>query len=443
MSLYWEKPQSSAHVQSVRRDLEKTLPRLAGHTLQFLDDEGGDEQNMDVVTFRLRGPDSEVLSQHGERAVAILETIPGLSDLRSPLSDAPPVVRVQMQPDLAQRMGVSARTALENISWALRGAQLPSYQEPGREVPLIIEYDTTSVAGLSTLRDLNVFNGESPVPLSSFADLSFDRMSRSIQRNDGEASFTIQARVANPSLQKDVARRGRLALQALDLPRGYSIAEEDMADRRQEQEMRDIQAALALSVVLVFLLMGILFESFLLPVSVLFTIPFAIVGSYWTLFLTGTAMDSVGWIGVIILVGVVVNNGIVLVDCIHGLRRAGLDRATAVIEGCGQRVRPILMTALTSICALFPLAITEPAGQSIDYRALATCVAGGLAFSTVFTLWVVPLAYTLIDDGARAASAQFTWSLRPWRRRRDRDDAAGGDWSAGGAGNALPDPARR
>jgi HAE1 family hydrophobic/amphiphilic exporter-1 len=357
--------------------------------------------------------------------VRVLETVPGLSSLRSPLGDAPPVVQVEMQSDVAQRLGVTARTALDNISWALRGVQLPSYQETGREIPFIIEYDHATAAGLSTLRDLNVFTGEGIVPLSSFANLGFDRSSRTIERYNGEASFTIQAKVESPSMQKEVAERGKLALSTLDFPRGYAVAEEDLASSKQRAEMGDIFAALALSVVLVFLLMGILFESFLLPVSVLFTIPYAVVGSYWTLYLTGTAMDSVGWIGVIILVGVVVNNGIVLVDCIHGLRATGMERAAAVVEGCGQRVRPILMTALTSVIGLLPMALTEPRGEGIDYRALATCVAGGLMLSTIFTLWVVPLAYTLIEDASSATSSRILGGLRPGnlRSRRNRRGA--------------------
>jgi HAE1 family hydrophobic/amphiphilic exporter-1 len=159
--------------------------------------------------------------------------------------------------------------------------------------------------------------------------------------------------------------------------------------------------------------MGILFESFLLPLSVLFTIPYAVLGSYWTLYLTGTAMDSVGWIGIIILVGVVANHGVVLIDRVHQLRRQGLERSQAVLTGCGNRVRPVLMTTLTAVTGLLPLALTEPAGQGIDYRALATCVAGGMAMSTVFTLWVVPLVYTLLDDLARVVGERLRWSLRP------------------------------
>jgi HAE1 family hydrophobic/amphiphilic exporter-1 len=164
--------------------------------------------------------------------------------------------------------------------------------------------------------------------------------------------------------------------------------------------------------------MGILFESLLLPFSVLFTIPLAIVGSLWTLYLTGTAMDSVGWIGIIILIGVVVNNGIVLIDRIHGLRAEGMDRSQAVLVGTVQRVRPILMTALTTVIGLLPMTIAEPPSDGIDYRALATCVAGGLTVSTFFTLWVVPLAYTLFDDLGHALSEQVRWALRPARRAR-------------------------
>jgi HAE1 family hydrophobic/amphiphilic exporter-1 len=129
------------------------------------------------------------------------------------------------------------------------------------------------------------------------------------------------------------------------------------------------------------------------------------------LFLTGTIMDSVGWIGILILVGVVVNNGIVLIDRIHRLRGEGVERRRAVLEGAGQRVRPILMTALTTIVGLLPMALGEASSEALDYRALATCVAGGLAISTLFTLWAVPVAYTLVDDLAQSLGAGSRWGL--------------------------------
>ena len=170
--------------------------------------------------------------------------------------------------------------------------------------------------------------------------------------------------------------------------------------------------AAILALVLVFLLMGILFESFILPFSILTTIPFTIVGAYWTLYLTGTAMDSIGWIGIIILIGVVVNNGIVLIDRVHRLRLEGVPREQAVLDGSAQRVRPIMMTALTTIGGLMPMAMGSAATDGIDYRALATCVSGGLGFSTVFTIWVVPLTYTLMDDLGQAFRLRSGWYVR-------------------------------
>ena len=157
----------------------------------------------------------------------------------------------------------------------------------------------------------------------------------------------------------------------------------------------------------------------------LWTVPFAVTGALWTLFLTGTTMDSVGWIGVIILVGVVVNNGIVLIDRIHSLHQAGMERREAVLQGSANRVRPIVMTALTTVCGLLPMALAEPPSQGIDYRALATCVAGGLAISTFFTLWVIPLWYTIVLDLADATSKAVRWAVAPLRGRATRSAAPG------------------
>jgi HAE1 family hydrophobic/amphiphilic exporter-1 len=135
-------------------------------------------------------------------------------------------------------------------------------------------------------------------------------------------------------------------------------------------------------------------------------------------------MDSVGWIGIVILAGVVVNNGIVLIDRIHVLR-GEMSRLDAVLVGARQRVRPVLMTALTTIVGLVPMMIAEPPSQGIDYRGLATIVAGGLFASTFFTLWVVPLAYTLIDDGWRILKARMRWWLRPaWSRDSAASESA-------------------
>ena len=144
-------------------------------------------------------------------------------------------------------------------------------------------------------------------------------------------------------------------------------------------------------------------------------------GSAWTLYLTGRPFDSMGYIGGIILAGVVVNNGIVLIDRIHTLRPVEPDRKRAVVLGCSQRVRPVLMTALTTVVGLLPMIAAEPPPNGVDYRTLATILAGGLMVSTVFTLWVVPLAYTLVDDFSAALMVRVRWAVRPARGPADAE----------------------
>ncbi len=421
VSLYWKEPLARERYLEVENQIRRELVAPAGHKARLWSDDGAaPERSKTLLAFRLVGQDSEELERLATEGVKLLERIPGLEGVRhgEDESGALGQVRVVFDPEIAQGLGISAESALRNIAWSLRGWQLPRYHEDGREIPLIIELDNEQVAGLSTLRELSIFNGASSVPLSSFAQFQFGRGERQIYRRNGQVAATIQARVSDPMRQKELSDVGYAALKQLDLPRGYSVGEEDLISTRQEAELSELLAALLLSVVLVYVIMAILFESLLLPFSVMFTVPYAIVGAFWTLYATGTTMDSVGWIGVIILVGVVVNNGIVLIDCVQRMRAEALDRDQAVILGCARRIRPVLMTAMTTVIGLIPTALAEPSSDGIDYRALATCVAGGLAFATVFTLWVVPIAYTLIDDFTQAVTTELRIVARAFAPRR-------------------------
>ena len=424
-SLFFGERRQETELDVIEKTLREELPRIAGHRLIFYDENDSGNRSQSVVRFVLRGPDSRELEQLGAEAARILESVPGLSQVSSPLARAPEMIEVEVDREIAHGLGVSSEAVQSSIAWTLSGFSLPRYQEEGRDVPLVIEYDEEEIAGLPTLRDLSVWTDNGIVALSSFAELHFTKGSRSIYRRDGQTSFTLEAKVDDPLQIVPVTDRAYRALAQMDLPRGYSFDATESARSRAQEELNELLRALLLSIVLVFLLMAILFESFLLPFSVLFTIPFAVMGAYWALFVTSTPMDSVGWIGIIILAGVVVNNGIVLIDRIHNLRRGLGDRGRAVAEGCRQRVRPVLMTALTTVCGLTPMIVAEPPAQSmIDYRALATVVAGGLITSTFFTLWVVPLAYTVLDDLGTQLAKSLRWSLSlPWRS--GRGDAAG------------------
>ncbi|MEO0651908.1 MAG: efflux RND transporter permease subunit, partial [Planctomycetota bacterium] len=423
LTVYWDEPVTPSERKVHEARIRDGVPQPAGHVVRFSDGEQVGEYSSEVARFELRGPDSEVLAELGLEAERLLADVPGLGTITGPLDDSPSQLQVDIDRDMALSLGVNSESALQTISWTLRGFPLPRFQEEGREVPFMIEFDSEEVAGISTLKDLQVFTGSGQVPLTSFSELSFKSAPRVIYRVDGQTTFTLNAEVEDPTRVTEITEAGYAALGQLDLPRGYSLGIDGSARARQQEEFDQMGRAFLLSIVLVFLLMGILFESVSRPFAVLFTIPFAILGAIWTLYVLGTPMDILAWIGLIILAGVVVNNGIVLIDRIHRLRgelerddpvlaRDPLAlRRRAIVDGTGQRVRPVLMTAMTTIFGLLPMIIAEPATDAIDYRGLGTIVAGGLGASTFFTLWVVPLAYSVIDDLTRALSSAVAFGL--------------------------------
>ena len=410
VSLRWGDRLDPKLMDQTRERLRRELPQFPGHRLHFGREEQLGSASKQTVRFQVIWPDADLLADLGKTAIEILSTVEGLTDIRSPLEDAPEEVRLEFDREAGFQLGVGTDRATRSVSWALRGAMLPRFQEKGREVPIIIEYDEEEMAGLDALRDLSVWTDAGPVALSSFTSIGFEPGPRTIWRWNGMTSFSLQARIDAPDRLQQRMEAGYAALEAgLDLPRGYRLGRENSSFASALKQVREMQLALLFAAALVYIVMSILFESIALPLAVMATVPFAFLGAMWTLYLTGTTMDSVGWIGIIILVGVVVNNGIVLIDKIHRcMTLDGLPRRAAILEGTGARVRPILMTALTTVFGLLPMALSKAGGEGIDYRALATCVGGGLAISTLFTLWMVPLAYSLAEDAWAAARATAT-----------------------------------
>jgi HAE1 family hydrophobic/amphiphilic exporter-1 len=164
-----------------------------------------------------------------------------------------------------------------------------------------------------------------------------------------------------------------------------------------------------IAVIFVFLLMGVLFESFVLPLSVLVAIPLSLFGAYLALFLTDTSQDLMAGIGMIILIGVVVNNAIVLIDMINRRRKEGADRRTAILDAGSLRFRPILMTSFTTIGGLLPMALGNAALIGAPYAPMGITIIGGLFTSTALTLLAVPVLYTLFDDLSLFFTQIFTW----------------------------------
>jgi HAE1 family hydrophobic/amphiphilic exporter-1 len=222
-------------------------------------------------------------------------------------------------------------------------------------------------------------------------------------RENKRISRAIGLQLEQGREEETSARLGRLVA-GVDLPEGITLG----SSRGQEEFDEDLASllwALVLSVVFVYLLMGFLFESFVLPLSILLTIPLSAIGVYWIHFASGFDLDLLGVVAIVLLVGVVVNNGIVLVDYVNRLRDGGAARRDAVLAATERRFRPIMMTALTTIVGMIPMAFAGTSSFGLSYTSFALTLIGGMSTATLMTLLVVPVFYTFFDDARDAAAA--------------------------------------
>ncbi|MEM7153087.1 MAG: efflux RND transporter permease subunit [Myxococcota bacterium] len=312
--------------------------------------------------------------------------------------------------DMSERFGVPANTVANTVAYTIRGAPLPRFHTDEREVDVRLRYRKSD---REDVRDLMRFpvttgTGES-VPLQVLAERRVTRGETSLKRYNKRVSGVVRLDL-EPDGRPETIARLRKVLRGYQLPEGLSF-DADTDRRRLDEMQQDLAGALGLGTIFILLLMGFLFESFVLPLSVLPSIPLSFVGVYWFLYATDENIDALAGIGMVLLIGVVVNNAIVLVDFINGARKQGLDRLEAVVQAGRLRFRPIMMTALTTVGGMLPLAFSEPTGEGIPYGPFGKTLVGGMITSTVLTLLVVPVMYTLLDDLRQTG---LTW----WSRLR-------------------------
>jgi len=391
-----EKPDQELK-DKIRALLKEHVPKSPQYELKTEDKYDRAGQRDSWTRIAIAGPDSTVIAELAEEVREAARQSGNWEAVQEDDSAAREIL-VRLDRERLQRMGTNSRGVLNSIEYGLRGMMVSRFQTENGDIPVIMEFDRPDNPDRSVLEEITVAGWEkgAPSPLSVFADFESRRAPASIFRNNGRTMAVVGLK--HPS--KDLRAAGndtKQLMAGIQMPEGFEW-EQAGGWKSFDQDMGELKAAFALAVALVFLLMGLLFESLALPFSVLITIWFAIVGANWAFKLTGTAMDLVAMIGMIVLAGVVVNNGIVLVDRIIRLEKQGIERAEAVVRGVRDRLRPVLMTALTTIAGLLPLALSKPDGSGISFHGLAVGVSGGLAFTTFFTLWVVPLLYVLFQD---------------------------------------------
>ncbi|MBI5366857.1 MAG: efflux RND transporter permease subunit, partial [Planctomycetes bacterium] len=387
-------------VEEVIDRVKALLPTLPGVELR-VNWKNSDAQD-NGVTLRLHGEDTQTLLELGEEVGRRVRDLPGVLGVDTELEGGGREIHVTVDRGLARKQGIDSWAVGATVAYALRGSMLPEFVAGGRSLPMRVRFSEEVRESLDLLRGVGVYNSAGrEVPLSAVADFTLGKGPGTIVRENRKSTFEVRIQTRKDDLE-EFSRTLDRALGDLALPRGYTWDKGTRFSRMQENAESFIFAIL-LSIVFIFLLMGLLFESLLLPLAVLAAIPFAFSGVYWTMWATGTPLDMMASIGIIVLVGVVVNNAIVLVDAINRLRAAGWDRRAAILEAGEARFRPIWMTALTTIVGLIPMAVGDSNIMGIPYYPLGRAILGGLLASTVVSLVVVPLLYTGLDDLSRFA----------------------------------------
>ena len=378
--------------------IQKDLPTIAIGKPSFqFDQQGGG----DGFSLQLSGDSTALLNELGIEVARTLSSIEGLNDIRSDAESGEKEVRVSIDRDRAAANGLTAAVIAQTISLAMRGENLREFRGETGEIAMRIAFRDNDRQSVEQLADLPLFTPEGRrVPLGSVATLHVGRAPDTIRRTDRQTAVILSATLGDDVTMDSVRPKVEALMGQVDLPPGYSWKFGRGFEREDDTQQMMMQNIL-LGIACIFLVMAALFESLLLPFSIILgSILFSVFGVFLFFAATGTTFSFMAMIGIMILIGVVVNNGIVLVDHINNLRNGGVRRMDAILTAGRDRLRPILMTGATTIGGLTPLALgpTQIGGDGPPYYPMARAIIGGLAFSTVVSLLVVPALYVYFDN---------------------------------------------
>jgi HAE1 family hydrophobic/amphiphilic exporter-1 len=385
-------------LEIIKRRIPKEVP---GQDIRISMPESGDPDGGGggalTVSVRISGDNAVRLAEIAEDFRKRMNALDHLEEARVNVEQSRDEMQLSIDDVLASNAGISPMLIARTVDVALRGNQLPSLKQGGREFKVWAQFREEDRKNRSNLDNVALFGvtGGS-VSLNQLVDYQRANSPAAITRVDGRNVMNVTARVKTDVLS-DVMKELRGTIATYELPPGYTI---DFGEEFDElrHNMGNFLTTILFAIILVYIVMSALFESLILPLSILTSVPIAFVGVYWGLFLLNTPLDTIGLIGCILMVGVVVRNGIVIVDHINLLRQEGMERHAAVVQAGRDRFRPVVMTALTTILGVVPLAIEGSGGSTVSFVSLGRAFISGLISGTVLTLVVVPLFYCLFED---------------------------------------------
>ena len=379
------------------------------------------------VQINLSGSNLSVLEETADEVKALMATFDGIDSASTSLSDGSPRAEIVVDPVQAAAIGTTPSAIVSTVKDMISGIEATDLQTSDQEYTVKVMYPEDRFQDVSDLSGLMISTQSgSKVPLTDVAEIVFNNSPTQIERQDGDYQVSVTGQTAQGASATQLSREIMARVQQMDLPEGVEV-EAGGNMQTMNEEFSNIYMALATAIFLVFVVMAMQFESMKFSLVVMLSVPFSMTGAFLGLILTGLSISMTSLIGLIMLVGIVVNNAIVLIDYTNILRREqGMPARDALIFSGKTRLRPILMSTLTTILGLIPTSLGI--GGNVEMmQSMSVVVIGGLSISTLITLILIPTVYLLFDGEDRRRKGKNTGKRSLFRRnlREQMQDSSG------------------
>ncbi|MBI2371279.1 MAG: efflux RND transporter permease subunit [Deltaproteobacteria bacterium] len=383
---------------AVMREARQMLQRYPDlrTSVQNVSAVGGGGFRQTPVNFNIRGSDLDTLERLAQAVMARMRQIPGFVDVDTTLADRRPEVRVLIERKKAADLGVQVADIAASLNVLVGGEEVSKFKEADDQYPVRLRLRPEDRSGAAALEKLTVSSRHGPVPLNNLVALSEERGPAQIDRQARQRQITIVSNLETDKPLGEAISDILGIMRGLDVPPGYVY---DFTGRGKifQELMWNFFLALVLSLIFMYMILAAQFESFLHPITIMLSLPLSVPFALLSLYVTGTLLHFYSMLGIFLLFGIVKKNSILQVDFALGLQRQGLPRDEAVLAASRTRLRPILMTTITLVAGMLPVAFGKGAG-SVSRAAVAIVVIGGQSLALLLTLLATPVAFTLFDD---------------------------------------------
>ncbi len=398
-----ELEEEGSSVTEIKERLKQLLPRRAGIEYEYGQrfGRGGHHRGISV---ELIGLDYTRLTELAPMVIEKLRTVKDVEDITSDLEGGDTQLMVEVDRQRAESSGVSSQMVARTISSSLSERPIGKFKTENREIDIILKIQGDDGFSEEDLRNISLPTQTARIPISAVSNISYRMGSTSIRKENKKSKLNISINTKSQGMM-GISEDIRRVMNTIQLPEGYTWSLGGGWRRFQESEGESYMAII-LALIFIYIIMASLFESFIHPFTIILTVPLALFGVAIFFTLTNITLNTTSYLGLLVLFGIVVNNGIILIDHIRTLRKSGMGKNESIVQGGKDRMRPIIMTAITTIFGVLPLALPfllPQFFQAVGRRAqmwapISVAIIGGLTTSTFFTLIFLPTFYSISDS---------------------------------------------